>query len=179
MQNIIRFLFVFILFALLYVKNINILLFILPILWIVSFKDFIKLNKKVIKSIFLFNLSITLGYAFMGYLKGVFAYEYLIYINLKVYLLTYFVFWFFSKVDMIKFFSFSKELSYLLSISLSQIISYKKTYEDMRLAFKARVIKKLKERQKGFVVNGFRFFFEKALHDSKERSLAMKSRGFF
>ncbi len=179
MQNIIRVLFVFILFALLYVKSINILLFALPILWIVSFRDCIKLNKKVIKSIFLFNLSITLGYTFMGYIKGVFVFRYLIYINLKVYLLTYFVFWFFSKVDMIKFFSFSKELSYLLSISLSQIISYKKTYEDMRLAFKARVIKKLKERQKGFVVNSFRFFFEKALNDSKERSLAMKSRGFF
>ena len=179
MQNIIRILFVFILFALLYVKSINILLFALPILWIVSSRDFVKLNKKVIKSIFLFNLSITLGYALMGYLKGVFVFRYLTYINLKVYLLTYFVFWFFSKVDMIKFFSFSKELSYLLSISLSQIISYKKTYEDMRLAFKARVIKKLKERQKGFVVNSFRFFFEKALNDSKERSLAMKSRGFF
>ena len=179
MQNIIRILFVIVLFALLYIKNVYILLFVLPLFWVISFKEFVKLNKKVIKSIFLFNLSITLGYAFMGYIKGVFVLKYLIYINLKVYLLTYFVFWFFDRVDMVRFFSFSKELSYLLSISLSQIISYKKTYEDMRLAFKARVIKKLKERQKGFVVNGFRFFFEKALHDSKERSLAMKSRGFF
>ncbi len=179
MQNIVRILFVSTLFALLYIKDIKILFIVLLMLWIVSFKDFIKLNKKVIKSIFLFNLSITLGYAFMGYIKGVFVFRYLIYINLKVYLLTYFVFWSFKKIDMIRFFSFSKELSYLLSISLSQIISYKKTYEDMRLAFKARVIKKFKERQKGFVVNSFRFFFEKALHDSKERSLAMKSRGFF
>jgi len=178
-QNIIRILFVAILFTLLYIKNINILYCILPLFWAVSFKEFIKLNKKVIKSVFFFNLSITIAYMLMGYIKGVLVFQYLIYINLKVYLLTYFVFWFFDKVDMVKFFSFSKELSYLLSISLSQIISYKKTYEDMRLAFKARVVKKLKKRQKGFVVNGFRFFFEKALHDSKERSLAMKSRGFF
>ena len=179
MQNIIRILFVIILFALLYIKNVYILLFLLPLFWVISFKEFVKLNKKVIKSIFLFNLSITLGYAFMGYIKGVFVLKYLIYINLKVYLLTYFVFWFFDRVDMVRFFSFSKELSYLLSISLSQIISYKKTFEDMRLAFKARVIKRLKEREKGFIVNVFGFFLQKALNDSKERSLAMKSRGFF
>ena len=179
MQNIIRILFVIILFALLYIKNVYILYVILPLFWVISFKEFVKLNKKVIKSIFLFNLSITLGYAFMGYIKGVFVLKYLIYINLKVYLLTYFVFWFFDRVDMVRFFSFSKELSYLLSISLSQIISYKKTFEDMRLAFRARVIKRLKEREKGFIVNVFGFFLQKALNDSKERSLAMKSRGFF
>ena len=179
MQNIIRILFVIILFTLLYIKNVYILYVILPLFWVISFKEFVKLNKKVIKSIFLFNLSITLGYAFMGYIKGVFVLKYLIYINLKVYLLTYFVFWFFDRVDMVRFFSFSKELSYLLSISLSQIISYKKTFEDMRLAFKARVIKRLKEREKGFIVNVFGFFLQKALNDSKERSLAMKSRGFF
>jgi len=179
MQNINRILFVTILFTLLYIKNVNVLYFILPVFWVISFNDFIKLNKKVIKSVFFFNLNITIGYILMGYIKGVLIFQYLIYINLKVYLLTYFVLWFFDKVDMVKFFSFSKELSYLLSISFSQIISYKKTYEDMRLAFKARVIKKLKKRQKGFVTNSFRFFFEKALHDSKERSFAMKSRGFF
>ena len=132
MQNTVRVFFVSALFALLYLKDIKILFIVLLLVWIVSFKDFIKLNKKVIKSIFLFNLSITLGYTFMGYIKGVFVFRYLIYINLKVYLLTYFVFWFFSKVDMIKFFSFSKELSYLLSISLSQIISYKKTKREAK-----------------------------------------------
>lgn len=179
MQNIIRILFVSIIFLLLAIKNIDILFVVLPLLWIVSLKDLIKINKKVLKSIFLFNTSISVGYALMGYIQEIFISEYLIYINLKVYLLTYFVFWFFSKVDVVQFFSFSKDLSYLLSISLSQIISYKKTFEDMKLAYSARVIHKIKNRQERFIVNSFRFFFEKALHDSKERSLAMKSRGFF
>jgi len=179
MQNIIRVSFISIVFLLLYVKSVSILFFVLPFLWIISFKYFIKINKKVIKSIFVFNLSISIGYLLMGYIQGIFVSEYLIYINLKVYLLTYFVFWFFAKVDVVQFFSFSKDLSYLLSISLSQIVSYKKTFEDMKLAYRARVIYKVKNRQEGFIVNSFRFFFEKALHDSKERSLAMKSRGFF
>jgi len=115
----------------------------------------------------------------MSFVKGFSPWEYLLYINTKVYLLTYFVFYFFSKVDMIEFFAFSKELSYLLSISLSQIISYKKTFEDFRLAYRARVVRSLREREKGFIAGVFDFFLSKALKDSKERTLAMKARGFF
>jgi cobalt/nickel transport system permease protein len=164
---------------LLWIKEARFLLYILPFLWIVSYKDFVKLNKKVIKSILFFNLGVSLGYLLMSYLKGVSPVEFLIYINLKVYVLTYFVFYFFSKVNIIEFFSFSKELSYLLMISLSQIISYKKTFEDFKLAYKARVIKKIRQREKKFITWVFEFFMKKALYDSKERSIAMKARGFF
>jgi cobalt/nickel transport system permease protein len=115
----------------------------------------------------------------MSLIQSLSPWEFLLYINLKVYLLTYFVFYFFSKVDMIAFFSFSKELSFLLSISLSQIISYKKTFDDFRLAFQARVIRKVSEREKGFITQVLEFFLLKALRDSKERTMAMKARGFF
>jgi cobalt/nickel transport system permease protein len=80
---------------------------------------------------------------------------------------------------MVKFFSFSKELSFLLTMTLSQIFSYKKTFEDFRLAYKARVIKKLRSREKNFITKTFEFFLKKALKDSKEKTLAMKARGFF
>jgi len=179
MQKLIRILFVSFLFAFLFIKDVKILAVIIPILWAVSYKDFVKLNIKVFKSICLFNLGISLGYVVLGLIKGVPFVPFLVYINLKVYLLSYFVFLFFSKVDMVQFFSFSKELSYLLSISLSQIISYKKTYEDFKLAFKARVVKKLRDRQKGFITTVFGFFFQKAMFDAKERTLGMKARGFF
>jgi len=164
---------------LLWIKEARFLLYILPLLWIVSYRDFTKLNKKVIKSILFFNLGISLGYILMSYLKGISPLEFLVYINLKVYLLTYFVFYFFSKVNIVEFFSFSKELSYLMMISLSQIISYKKTFEDFKSAYKARVIKKLRQREKRFIAKVFEFFMKKALYDSKERTMAMKARGFF
>jgi cobalt/nickel transport system permease protein len=115
----------------------------------------------------------------MSFFKEINVVEYLVYINLKVFSLTYFVFFFFSKVDMVKFFSFSKDLSYLLTITLSQIYSYKKTFEDFRLAYKARVIKKVKNQEEGFIKRTFEFFLKKAMSDSKERSLALKARGFF
>lgn len=179
MQNLTRILFLTFLFALLLIKSIKVLLFVIPFLWIVSYKEMIKLNKKVLKSIVLFNLGISLGYVVMGYVKGINVWEYLLYINLKVYALSYFVTLFFHKVDMVRFFSFSKSLSFLLSISLSQIISYKKTFEDFKYAFRARVIKKLKQREKNFITTVFGFFFEKAMSDAKERTLAMKARGAF
>jgi len=48
------------------------------------------------------------------------------------------------------------------------------------LALKSRSIKKLKERKaKEFIASMFYFFLKKSLHNSKERSLALKARGFF
>lgn len=179
MNNLLRVLFVLVLFSLLWVKHSIYLLYMLPLLWLVTYRDFIKLNTRVIKSIIFFNLGVSVGYIVVSYIKGVSPVEFLLYINLKVYMLTYFVFYFFSKVDVVEFFAFSKELSYLLMISLSQIISYKKSFEEFRLAYKARVVKKLRERERGFVTTVFEFFLKKALSDSKERTLAMKARGFF
>jgi len=179
MKNLYRVSFIATLLALLWLRDIRVMFVAVVLLWIISYKDIVKLNKKVIKSIFLFNMSITVGYIVLSFFKDVPLVSFIVYINLKVYLLTYFVFWFFAKVDVVDFFSFSKDLSYLLSISLSQIISYKKTYEDFRLAYKARVIKKLRQREKGFIGRVFDFFLKKALKESKERALAMKARGFF
>jgi len=126
----------------------------------------------------MFNLGVSLGYALMGYIKGFNPWHYIIYINLKVFLMTYFVFWFFEKVNIVRFFAFSKDLSYLLTMTLSQIYSYKKTFEDFKMAFKSRVVN-LRNKEKDFIANTFKFFFKKAMSDSKEKALAMKARGFF
>jgi len=170
--------FIVILFIILSLKSPFYLSATIVILWIISFKQSYKLSIKVIKSIFLFNLGVSIAYLIIALFKNI-SLDYLIYINLKVFTMTYFVFWFFSKNNIIQFFNFSKELSYLLTITLSQIYSYRKTYEDFRLAYKARVIKKLLKRENKFITKTFEFFLKKALKDSKERSLAMKARGFF
>ncbi len=170
--------FVFCFFLFLNLREIEYILVALMILFLISFRDFFKISKKVIKSIFLFNLGVSVGYVIMAFIKNFSPLKYLLYINLKVFLMTYFVFYFFSKVDVVRFFSFSKELSYLLTITLSQIYSYKKTFIDFRDAFRARVVS-LRDKEKQFIVRTFNFFLKKALKDSKERSLAMKARGFF
>ena len=176
----IRIFFVIVFFLFLSLKDIKLISLLLGAL--IGFTFFwdknLKLFFKSIKAILFFNLGVSLGYIILAYFKAINPWHYVLYINLKVILMTYFVFWFFSKVSLVQFFSFSKDLSYLLTITLSQIYSYKKTFVDFRDAFRARVVN-IRDKEKTFIVNTFRFFFEKALRDSKERTLAMKSRGFF
>jgi len=174
-----RLFFIASLLLILSLKEIAFIALFLAVLLLVSYKKALYITKKTVKSLLFFNLSVSLGYFIIASLKGMDPYHYIFYINLKVFTLTYFVFYFFHKINMVEFFAFSKDLSFLLMITLSQIISYKKTYEDFTLAYKARVIKKLHSREKKFILRVFEFFFSKALKDSKERTLAMKARGFF
>jgi len=174
----VRIFFILFFFLILSLKNIEYLIFITLFLWLISFKKFLKINKRVLKSIILFNLGVTLGYIIMAYFKHINPWHYIIYINLKVYTLTFFVFYFFSKISPVQFMAFSKDLGYLTTITLSQIYSYKKTFEDFRLAFKSRTYK-LKDKSPKFITRTFEFFLKKAIKDSEERALAMKARGFF
>ena len=172
--------FILLFFILLSLKNltlINLSLISLIVISLITDKN-LKIFLKSIKSVILFNLGVSIGYLILAIFKNISPWHYLIYINLKVILMTFFVFYFFSKVSLVEFFSFSKELSYLLTISLSQIFSYKKTFEDFKMAFRARVYK-LTDKSPKFITRTFEFFFQKALKDSKERTLAMKARGFF
>ncbi|WP_459977142.1 energy-coupling factor transporter transmembrane component T [Nautilia lithotrophica] len=159
-------------------KNIEAILLGVLVLLVIDYKKMLKRSKRVIVSIFLFNLGVSVGYVLMGYIEGFNPCDYVTYINLKVFLMTYFVFWFFERVNVVEFFSFSKDLSYLMTMTLSQIFSYKKTFEDFRMAFRSRVIS-LKDKEKDFIANTFKFFFKKAMRDSKEKALAMRARGFF
>ena len=172
--------FILIFFIFLSLKDLMLIALSLITLIVISFitDKNLKIFFKSIKSVILFNLGVSIGYLILALFKNITPWHYITYINLKVILLTFFVFYFFSKVSLVEFFSFNKELSYLLTITLSQIFSYKKTYEDFKMAFRARVYK-LTDKSPKFITRTFEFFFQKALKDSKERTLAMKARGFF
>ena len=174
----VRIFFILAFFIILSIKNIFYLSILIVILWIISYKKSFSLTKRVIKSIIIFNLGVTLGYILMAAFKHISPWYYAIYINLKVFTLTYFVFWFFAMVSPVQFMAFSKDLGYLTTITISQIFSYKKTFEDFKLAFKSRVYK-LKDKDRKFITRTFDFFLTKALKDANERTLAMKARGFF
>jgi cobalt/nickel transport system permease protein len=174
-----RWIFLAVFFGLLILKEPLWLAGAIAALWIVSYHDWQKTNRKVLKAFVLFNLGISLGYIVVAYFKGISPWSYLLYINLKVYAMTYFVFWYFGRINIVAFVSFSRELSYLLTIALSQIVSYKKSFDDFVLAYRSRVLRRMRSREYAFVERVFGFFFAKALHESQERALGMKARGFF
>jgi cobalt/nickel transport system permease protein len=175
-----RLIFITLFFFFLSLKNIEIISIslILLIIFTILLDKKLSLLIKSVKAVLFFNLGVSIGYVILAYFKNITPWHYVLYINIKVILMTYFVFWYFNRVSIVEFFSFSKEFSYLLTITLSQIYSYKKTFMDFRDAFKARVVN-IREKEKQFIVNTFKFFLNKAMRDSKERALAMKARGFF
>ena len=150
------------------------------VLLLLARSEWFKLLKKALKSIFFFNIAISIGYLTIALLQQKAWMEYLLLFNLRVFDLTLTTLLFSHTVNIALALSFSKTLSFLLSISLSQIYSYQKSYENFMLALKSRLIKKMGERaKKEFITSVFGYFFTKALYDSEEKSLALKARGFF
>jgi len=142
--------------------------------------SWLKILKKALKSIFFFNIAISIGYIAIAVLQERVWLEYILLFNLRVFVLTLTTLLFSHYVNITLALSFSKTLSFLLSVSLSQIYSYQKSYENFMLALKSRLIKKMNERaKKEFITSVFGYFFTKALYDSEEKSLALKARGFF
>ena len=156
------------------------LLFFAFILLLLARSQWLKMLKKSFKAIVFFNIAITLGYLIIALVQQKPWLDYLLLFNLRVFDLTLTTMLFSHYVNIALALSFSKTLSFLLSISLSQIYSYQKSYENFMLALKSRLIKKMSERaQKEFITSVFGYFFTKALYDSEEKSLALKARGFF
>ncbi|NPA65948.1 MAG: hypothetical protein GXO11_03610 [Epsilonproteobacteria bacterium] len=139
-----------------------------------------KIFLKALKAVLLFNIGITLGYMIESFLLHHPFLDFIVLFNLRVVDITFFTLYVTSKINIIKALSFSSSLQFLLLATLMQIKSFEKTYEDFVLALKARTKRKLRQKlQKEFISSMFYFFLKKSLHNSKERTLALKARGFF
>ncbi len=139
-----------------------------------------KTAKKAFFAIVFFNLGVSIGYIIESLFLNRDFLSYLCLLNLRVFDMTFAVLFVSSRINLLKALSFSKSLQFLLSATLSQIDVFKRTYDDFMLALKSRTVKKLSERKtKDFISNMFFYFYKKSIHNSKERTLALKSRGFF
>jgi len=143
-------------------------------------KECFRLFKRALKSILYFNLVISIGYILMAILHQRAWIDYILLFNIRVFNLTLLTLLFTHYANIAQALSFSKTLSFLWTISLSQIYSYQKSYDNFMLSLKSRMIKKMGERaKKEFIASVFGYFFKKALYDSEEKSLALKARGLF
>ena len=153
---------------------------VLALLGLLYSVSFFKIATKTIKAILFFNLTISIGYIIQSYINGDDFVSYLAVFNLRVFDITFMVFLFTSKINIIRVFSFNKGLRFILSATMFQIKNFQQTFDDFRLALKSRSVKKLNQRdKKSFIEAMFYYFFKKSLHNSYERTLALKSRGFF
>jgi len=162
------------------VQNINWLVLTLVIVLLASFKDMVDLIKKTFITTFIFNSVISISFVFISLLKGQSWIDYIIFINLRVFTLTYLSFFVFSKINLFKAFDFNENLLFLITLAYSQILTFKKTFLDLKKALESRLIVKPElTNLHNFVSSTFFLFFNKSLKNSEEISKAMKSRGYF
>ncbi|MEJ5172297.1 MAG: hypothetical protein WHT47_01140 [Hydrogenothermaceae bacterium] len=158
------------------IHNIWFYLLVFQLISIFSFKEFYKLIKKSIFSVLLFNSVVSISHTFInGFDK-----DYLLLLNLRVFVLTYMTFFIISKINLFKALSFSKNLTTLLVLSYSQILTYKKLFEEFNMALTTRTVKDLKfSDYLNFYGKVFEFFLDKSTKNAKDISDGMRSRGFF
>jgi len=83
------------------------------------------------------------------------------------------------RVNIYDAFSFSKDLSFLIILSVSKTLTLQRAYAEYILALKSRTIKKPSQNEiYGFLGSAIAGFLDKSLRESKENYEAMKSRGF-
>jgi cobalt/nickel transport system permease protein len=138
-----------------------------------------RIARRAALAIVLFNSIVTISYVVLSLIRGDFAARFVVLLNLRVFLLTSITFLFIDRVNPFKALSFSKTLTYLMSLAYSQVLTFRRLYEDFRMALKSRTRRRI--RVSDLYRHGAAsasFFIEKSLNDATEISEAMTSRGF-
>ena len=143
-------------------------------------RDWLRILRRACIAILLFNLVITLSYGVLAGLRGTFSLEFVVLVNLRVLLLTSLTFLFASRVNPFEALSFSRNLTYLFTLSYSQSMAFTQTLANFRLAFRSRCIERvgLRDRYRHSAKMGV-YFLDKSLHRATEITRVMRSRGFF
>ncbi|WP_456393748.1 hypothetical protein [Nitratifractor sp.] len=135
---------------------------------------------RALNAILFFNLGVSLGMLLQGWWQGGIDWEFLGLFNLRVFAVTFLTLYTVSKLNMAWVLSFSPTLQFLYVASLSQIESYRISYRDFRQALKSRCVKALSERKRyDFLRSMLYHFVHKSVHNARERTAALKARGFF
>lgn len=140
----------------------------------------LRMARRTVLAIIIFNSIVTVAYTVMSLMRGAFDPRYVALINMRVFLLTFLTFLLADTINPFKAFSFSRSLSFLLTLAFSQIMTFRRLLTDFRLAFRSRTLTRPSHRQlyrHGAATGSF--FIEKCFRDSAEIAQAMKSRGFF
>jgi len=139
-----------------------------------------RLLRRAVLALLLFNASVSLAYALLAGWRDQPVWAPLLLINLRVLLLVFLGFWLVERVRLLDALSGWPVLSMVATLTLGQIVVYRRLLEDFRSAFRSRnplpptPVTLL--RQAG-VQGGA--LLEKSLHGAEQAAQAMRSRGSF
>jgi cobalt/nickel transport system permease protein len=135
---------------------------------------------RALRAVLFFSLLVSVGYAAGALFGQAVSVDYLMLVNIRVYLLIFLTFTLAARVDLLRALNFSRGLTFLATLALSQIITFRRLFEDLRLAAESRRLRRLRLRE-GYLQSAAAaaHLFDRAENDAREIALAMRSRGFF
>jgi cobalt/nickel transport system permease protein len=148
--------------------------------FLASGRKFPRLARRAALAIVLFNSVVTVTYAILSVLQHNFSLRFVVLVNMRVFLLTFLTFFLAATTNLFNAFSFSRSLSFLLTLAYSQIANFRRLFDDFRLALKSRTLVRPARRdlyRHGAATGSY--FIGKCYRDSAEIAQAMESRGFF
>ena len=127
----------------------------------------------------LFSLFITLSYSVLLYMHAQSFWHYFLTVNLRSLDMLILTLLFGSRVNLYEAFSFSKELTFLLVLSVSKIMSVQRVFADYKDVLRSRTIKKPNHSEAyDYIGSAIGGFLDRNIQESKENYEAMRSRGF-
>ncbi len=160
--------------------NIMFLAGFLVVMFVLSGAQFLLLFRKAFFAVVFFNSIISVSYLTVSLIQGHPWAQYIVLINLRVFLLTFMGFFIINRVNLFKALSFSSTMTFILVLAGSQILTFKKIYDDFAFALKSRVIKRAQTKDlHNYISSMICFFLNKSVNNSREVTQAMRSRGFF
>ena len=123
-------------------SSVFLLLIVTLVLFAVAGKESLKLSKKAFLLVAIFTLSISLTYSALLYYQGGSFVEYFLMVNLRSFDLMFLTLLFSSRVNIFDAVSFSKDLSFLLVMSVSKIMTTQRVFIEYTMALKSRTLRK-------------------------------------
>lgn len=139
-----------------------------------------RVAKRAALAVLLFHAVVVLSYAAVSLVRGTPFAAYVVLVTTRVFFITSLTFLLAERVDLVRALSFSRTLSHVVTLAWSQILTFRRLFDDFRLALVSRTLERLgaKEIARHGASTGA-WFLRKSVHTSAEVTQAMKSRGFF
>lgn len=139
-----------------------------------------RLLRRTLLAVLAFSAVVSAGYVVAGLLAGNLDPAYLIRINIRVCLLTFLTSLLAARVDFLRALNFWPAGSYLATLILSQVVTFRRLFDELRQAADSRRLRRLPLRD-GYAQSAGAavHLFDKAERTAGEIALAMRARGFF
>jgi len=160
-------------------KSYEPLLIVLALLALISGNSVFSIARRAFILVAFFSIFITLSYSVVLYMNNQSFWYYFLTVNLRSFDMVFLTLLFTRKVNLYEAVAFSKDLSFLLVLSVSKIMTMQRAFADYTDALKSRTLKKPTRSQiYDYLGSAIAGFLDKNIRESKENFEAMKSRGF-